>query len=186
MILLVGLGNPGKEYENTRHNVGFKFIDELVKRFGLSSPKVKFKSEIYEGKFGQQKIICAKPLTYMNLSGDSVWQIVNFFKIEISSIIVVYDDMDIDLGKIKIKISGGAGGHNGIKSIDQKLGNKNYKRFRIGVGPKLYNATNHVLGKFKPNELEQLQKIIDFSIDNFESIIDNREDLFFNNFQKME
>lgn len=132
-MLLVGLGNPGKRYQNNRHNIGFRIIDALVDRYGLDKAKDKFDSELYSGQFEDQKIIAIKPQTYMNLSGRPVLSFAKFYKIPMEEIVVIHDDIDLAPGKVKVKLGGGAGGHNGLKSIDQNLG-QNYYRIRFGVG----------------------------------------------------
>lgn len=159
MILLVGLGNPDKKYENTRHNFGFIVIDEIVREFKLEGPKIKYQSEIYTGDISGEKVIAIKPLTYMNRSGISVKEIKSFYKIPLENIIVFHDDLDLALGKIKIKTGGSAGGHNGLKSIDSMIG-KNYHRVRLGIGrPQndAYEISDYVLGKFSKDD----KKVID-------------------------
>lgn len=161
MILLVGLGNPEKKYENTRHNFGFLVIDELVRQFNLEGPKVKYQAEIYTGSIAGEKVIAIKPLTYMNRSGISVKDIKLFYKIPLENIIVFHDDVDLSLGRIKSKNGGGAGGHNGLRSIDSMVG-KNYHRIRLGVGrpeSKEYDTANYVLGKFAKPEKEVVDKV---------------------------
>lgn len=132
MFLVVGLGNPGKQYRNNRHNVGFMIIDKIVDQFNLTSSKEKFDSDVFVGEIGEHKVIAIKPHTYMNLSGKSVAAFIKYYKISLSSLIVIHDDIDLDFGKVKTKFGGGAGGHNGLKSIDGLLG-QNYNRLRIGV-----------------------------------------------------
>ena len=162
MKLLVGLGNPGKEYIRTRHNVGFLYIDSLNSFFKLQPCyKRKFYSDISESDVKGEKIIFSTPQTFMNRSGESVLAIANFYKIKPNQIFVVHDDIDIALGKIKVKIGGGSGGHNGIKSIDSVIG-KEYYRIRIGVGrpPQDYDVSSYVLEKFNQHD----QEIIDQSV----------------------
>lgn len=132
MFLLVGLGNPGKKYANNRHNIGFKIIDAIVQEYSLASAKSKYDSEVFTGEIASQKIVAIKPLSFMNLSGNAVAGFVRFYKLEPTSVIVIHDDIDLCVGKIKTKIGGGAGGHNGLRSIDQSLG-QDYQRIRIGV-----------------------------------------------------
>jgi PTH1 family peptidyl-tRNA hydrolase len=133
MFLIVGLGNPGKEYENTRHNIGFMVSASICRHHNFSGKKLKFHSEIFEGTIDGHKIMLMNPLKYMNLSGICVAQAANFLKIPLENIIVIHDDIDLLVGKIRIKIGGGSGGHNGLKDIDARLG-KEYKRVRIGIG----------------------------------------------------
>lgn len=154
MFLIVGLGNPGREYENTRHNAGFMTVDALADECRFTSFKSKFDGEIAEGKIEGEKVYILKPHTYMNLSGNSVIKAANFYKILPQNIIVIHDDMDLPVGKIKAKLGGGAGGHNGLKSIDAAI-TPNYNRIRIGVGHpdnKGEAVINHVLSKFSKTD----------------------------------
>lgn len=151
-ILIIGLGNPGKEYEKTRHNVGFMAIDAFIDGKNLSSTE-KFNGEIFKIKQESKEIIFVKPLTYMNNSGICVSQIVNFYKIETSNILVIHDDMDLKLGEVRFRIKGSSGGHNGIKSIISMLGTQDFKRIKIGIGkPDEITTVDYVLGKFSKKE----------------------------------
>ncbi|MGL5989848.1 aminoacyl-tRNA hydrolase [Cetobacterium sp.] len=156
MKLIVGLGNPGREYERTRHNVGFDIIDEFAQKNGFNQFKDKFQGMITEKTINGEKVILLKPQTYMNLSGNSVVQVVKFYKIDpVDELVVVYDDMDLPLGKTRVKINGSAGGHNGIKSIISHLGS-NFIRVKCGIG-KAKNKDeniNFVLSKFTKEESE--------------------------------
>jgi PTH1 family peptidyl-tRNA hydrolase len=155
--LIVGLGNPGTEYDRTRHNVGYLLIDHLAHIWGINlSPERKFK-----GIYGEKRPIrLLKPTTFMNLSGQSLRLCCNWYKLDPSSVLVIYDDMDLPLGKIRIRISGSAGGHNGIKSIIQDLGTQDFPRLRIGIGnSEIGGAVNHVLGKFTAEEMVKLTEI---------------------------
>jgi len=158
MWLICGLGNFGDEYHNTRHNVGFIFLDHLANKFDLKfSFKSKFKGEFAKLTFHEHEIITLKPHTYMNLSGDSVQQVMHYYKIPSSNLIVIHDDLDLALGKVRCKLGGGSGGHNGIKSIDNAIGNS-YFRVKIGIGrPNGWEASSYVLGKLDQQE----QKILD-------------------------
>lgn len=167
MKLLVGLGNPGTEYEKTRHNIGFMLIEKIA--LGLSFQK-KFNS-IYTINNG---LILAMPQTYMNKSGESIQQIMRFYKIPIESLYVVHDDIDLELGKIKIKIGGGNGGHNGLKSIDQHIG-ANYVRIRLGIGrPQYGNVSDYVLQNFRQDELSLVNKMINFMSENIDNLLDQK------------
>ena len=181
MFLLVGLGNIGQEYQNTRHNVGFMIIDEIINKFNFIEDKIKFHSQIFNGSIKNNKIIIIKPQTYMNKSGIAVSAISNFYKIKSESIYVFHDDMDIELGKLKYKIGGSSAGHNGIKNIDEMIG-KNYHRIRIGIGKPEFkdDVLNFVLNKFKKNELEILENLFDKIINNIEYLFE-RKDLFLTN-----
>ncbi|MGL5089061.1 MAG: aminoacyl-tRNA hydrolase [Cetobacterium sp.] len=156
MKLIVGLGNPGREYERTRHNVGFDIVDEFAQKNGFNQFKDKFQGLITEKTINGEKVILLKPQTYMNLSGNSIIQVIKFYKIDpAAELVVVYDDMDLPLGKTRVKINGSAGGHNGIKSIISHLGS-NFIRVKCGIG-KAENKDkniNFVLGKFTKEESE--------------------------------
>lgn len=162
MKLIVGLGNPGKKYSTTRHNVGFMFVDDVVSKlkgtFLLDKQK---KCEIFQTVIDQEKVIFIKPLTYMNLSGQAVYEVTKFYKINTEDILVIYDDLDLDLGRIKIKPSGSSGGHNGIKSIIENMQTSDIKRVRIGIAKQANKDTvDYVLGNFSKNE----KKDIDLAI----------------------
>ena len=170
--LIVGLGNPGNKYEGTRHNVGFSFIDFFSKQTESTITESKFQSLIGSKNISEQKFILMKPQTYMNHSGEAVKEIKNFYKINPSQIIVIYDDLDLDVGQIKIKNTGSSGGHNGINSIINNIGSNEFTRIRIGIGkPKEKSMTNkYVLSKFSKddqkiiNDINDLAKEIIYSI----------------------
>lgn len=168
MFLVVGLGNPGSEYANTRHNVGFMAADEIHRRYNFSAFRAKFSGLIAEGDIAGEKVYLLKPQTYMNLSGNSVVQAANFYKILPQNIIVIHDDMDLPTDKIKAKIGGGSGGHNGIKSIDAAI-TPNYNRIRIGVGHPLGknedSVVNHVLSGFSKADKANIEADIDMVAD---------------------
>ena len=161
MFLLVGLGNPGTEYAETRHNVGFMAVDEIVRRHHFSGFKSKFKGVYADGTVQQEKVMILKPMTYMNLSGESVGAICRFFKIPPEKVIFFHDDMDLPVGKIKVKTGGGSGGHNGIKSIDSHIGN-GYTRVRIGVSKPAVKeqVIDWVLSKFSTTDRNILDDLI--------------------------
>ena len=132
MKLIVGLGNPGKKYDNTRHNVGYNLIDYYLKYLDINiSWSKKFSGKVFETMINNEKIIFLKPETYMNLSGNSVIKVINYYNISIDDILIISDDLDINLGNYKLKYSGSSGGHNGLKDIEEKLGTKDYKRLKI-------------------------------------------------------
>ena len=133
MFLIIGLGNPGSEYEHNRHNIGFMVADALVEKYGFSGPKNKFSAEVFDGQIGEHKMIAIKPQTYMNLSGGCVRQAMDFYKVSIEKIMVIHDELDLDPGVLRIKTGGGAAGHNGLRSIDAECG-QGYKRLRFGIG----------------------------------------------------
>lgn len=161
MYIIVGLGNPGKEYEKTRHNTGFMVIDELAKYIGIEVNKNKFKAEIGEGIIKGEKVILAKPQTYMNNSGESIIELVKYYKIDLDHLIVIYDDIDLDVGRLRIRKSGSAGTHNGMRSIVHYLDNTAFPRIRVGIGKnQVGDLVNHVLGKFQGDELEIMSESI--------------------------
>ncbi len=164
MFLVVGLGNPGKEYAETRHNIGFMAADTIHGRYNFSPFKSKFEGLLAEGNIDGTKTLLLKPQTFMNLSGNSVVKAASFYKIPPENIIVIHDDKDLALGKLKTKIGGSAGGHNGLKNIDSQIGT-NYNRIRIGVGSPQEHHTdtvNFVLSRFSKTEMEILQERLDF------------------------
>jgi peptidyl-tRNA hydrolase, PTH1 family len=163
MKLIVGLGNPGKEYEKTRHNAGFMAVEKLAEEFGFGSFKLatKHKAEVVEGSIGGVKTILAKPQTFMNLSGQSVRSLAQFYKISPSDLIVIFDDVAIPGGTLRIRPDGSAGGHNGMKSIIQELSTQDFVRVRLGIEPKQPSRIpleDHVLGKFTKHEASLMQE----------------------------
>ena len=160
MLLFVGLGNPSPDNENNRHNIGFKIIDAINRKFNLSKQKPKFKGLLTTGNIGNKKVYAIKPLTFMNNSGICIRELIEYFKINAEDVIVFHDDLDISFGKIKAKFGGSSAGHNGIESIDKFIG-KDYSRVRIGIGhPKEDKKSNsHVLEDFDDNEDEKIQDV---------------------------
>ena len=179
MILLVGLGNPTPDSQDNRHNIGFKIIDAINQKFGLSKQKPKFKGLVTTGNISNKKIYAIKPLTFMNNSGICIRELIEYFKINVDDVIVFHDDLDIDFGKIKTKFGGSTAGHNGIASIDKFIG-KDYSRVRIGIGkPDLkIAASDFVLNNFNEDEKIELSKIILNIIDSIPILIDKKLDLF--------
>jgi len=179
MLLLVGLGNPTPNSENNRHNVGFKIIDAINKKFCLSKQKPKFKGLLTTGNVAKQKIYAIKPLTFMNNSGICIRELIEYFKIDVQDVIVFHDDLDIEFGKVKAKFGGSSAGHNGIDSIDKFIGN-NYSRIRIGIGkPKNgMEVVDYVLQDFDVDELVGLEKILSNITDSISMLIDKKLDLF--------
>ena len=173
MILIVGLGNPGKQYEKTRHNIGFDVIDYMANKYNIDVNREKFKGICGEGFIENKKVILLKPLTYMNLSGESIREFANFYKLEDEEIIVVYDDISLDIGRLRIREKGSAGGHNGIKSIIQNLGGDKFPRVKVGVGQPKDNLVNHVLGKFSKEDREHIEKVIPVVSDAIVEIVKN-------------
>ena len=162
MMLLVGLGNPGQKYANNRHNIGFMAVDEIIRRHGLSGPRLKFQGEAYDGTIGSTKVLALKPLTFMNDSGQSVGEAMRFYKLEPQDVIVFYDEMDLEAGKLKVKTGGGTAGHNGIKSITRHIGAE-FTRVRMGVGHpgEKHLVTSHVLKDFARSDNDWLEPLID-------------------------
>ncbi|MBP3604715.1 MAG: aminoacyl-tRNA hydrolase [Lachnospiraceae bacterium] len=165
MYIIAGLGNPGKQYENTRHNIGWQVIDKLADKHGIRVLENKFKGLIGKGMICGEKVILVKPLTYMNLSGECIGEIVNYFKIdETCELVVIADDISLDVGFIRMRKKGSAGGHNGLKSIIAHLGHEEFIRMKMGVGdkPAGYDLADYVLGHFTKEE----SKVLDESINN--------------------
>lgn len=162
MKLIVGLGNPGKEYEETRHNIGFKVVDFFAGRKGLTFGKCREQTLSAEFKHDDEKVLIVKPQTYMNLSGQAVGSLARWHKIEPADIIVIYDDLDLPLGKLRIRARGSAGGHNGMKSIIAHLNTEDFPRIRVGVGrpPVDAQTVDYVLSKFLPAEREVIQQAV--------------------------
>ena len=179
MLLFVGLGNPTLDSENNRHNVGFKIIDSLNKKFSLSKQKPKFKGLLTTGNVDNQKIYAIKPLTFMNNSGICIRELIEYFKIDAENVIVFHDDLDVEFGKIKAKFGGSNAGHNGIASIDKFIG-KDYSRVRIGIGKPKNNIEigDYVLQNFDEDEIQGLQKIINNITDSISILIKKKLDLF--------
>ena len=179
MILLVGLGNPTPDSKENRHNIGFKIIDAINKKFSLSKQKPKFKGLLTTGKIENKKVYAIKPLTFMNNSGICIRELIEYFKIDAEDVIVFHDDLDIDFGKIKSKFGGSSAGHNGIESIDKFIG-KDYSRVRVGIGrPNGKTAVNdHVLKDFNEEEKEKLKNITNNIINSLNILLDKKLDLF--------
>ena len=179
MLLLVGLGNPTSDSENNRHNVGFKIIDAINKKFSLSKQKPKFKGLLTTGNIDSEKIYAIKPLTFMNNSGICIRELLEYFKFDAKDVIVFHDDLDIELGKIKAKFGGSSAGHNGIASIDKFIG-KDYSRVRIGIGkPKTpIEVSDYVLQNFDEDELVSIDKISVNITESISNLIKKKLDLF--------
>lgn len=160
MFLIVGLGNPGKEYDGTRHNIGFAAIDYIADKYNIELNRIKFKGVFGEGLINGKKVILLKPTTYMNLSGESIREVINFYKISNEEVIVIYDDISLEVGRLRIREKGSHGGHNGIKSIIANMGTDIFPRVKIGVGAPKGNLVSHVLGKFNNDEVEILRETI--------------------------
>ena len=179
MILFVGLGNPTPDSQDNRHNIGFKIIDAVNKKFTLSKQKPKFKGLLTTGNVNGQKVYAIKPLTFMNNSGICIRELIEYFKIDAENVIVFHDDLDIEFGKIKAKFSGSNAGHNGIASIDKFIG-KDYSRVRVGIGKPKNNIeiSEYVLQNFDEDEISGLEKIINNIADSISILLDKKLDLF--------
>lgn len=163
MYLVAGLGNPGKQYEMTRHNIGFHAIEYIAENAGIKVKKLKNKAIYGEGTIGGEKVLLVKPQTYMNLSGESLAEFVKFYKIPVENVIVISDDVALEVGRIRVRPKGSAGGHNGLKSIIGMLGGDNFARVRIGVGAPAhedYDLADFVLGRFTKEEIPVLEDAI--------------------------
>jgi peptidyl-tRNA hydrolase, PTH1 family len=169
--LIVGLGNPGAKYDRTRHNIGFDLVDRLAKRWQVSFTEQKrFQGELGEGLVASQRIRLLKPNTFMNKSGQSVRAVLDWYKLEPQQVLVLYDDMDLPVGKLRIRLSGSAGGHNGMKSLIAHLGTQDFPRLRVGISKvteagAAKDTISHVLGKFAPEELRILPEVLDMAAD---------------------
>jgi len=172
-FLLVGLGNPGKKYEETRHNIGFTFINSIAKKASIDIDKSKFSSLCARYESGENYFLLSKPQTFMNESGKAVREIKNYYKIPIDKTIIVFDDLDLNVGQIRIKRGGGSGGHNGIKSIIEELSEDTFIRIRIGIGKpvKKTDVDQYVLSKFNQNEVSTIKEIIDISDEIIDDIV---------------
>lgn len=171
MYLIVGLGNPGKEYEKTRHNVGFDVLDLMCDKYNINMNRTKFKGVYGEGKIEQEKVIFLKPTTFMNLSGESVKEVCDFYKIQSENVIIIYDDISLDVGRMRIRKSGSAGGHNGIKNIILNLSTDVFPRVKVGVGEPKGDLISHVLGRFNKDDRAEAEKVFSAVIDAVECII---------------
>ena len=179
MLLFVGLGNPTPDSENNRHNVGFKIIDSINKKFGLSKQKPKFKGLLTTGNIEGKKVYAIKPLTFMNNSGICIRELIEYFKIDLENVIVFHDDLDVEFGKIKTKFGGSSAGHNGIASIDKFVG-KEYSRVRIGIGKPKNNieVADYVLQNFDEDENISIEKISKDITDSISILVEKKLDLF--------
>jgi PTH1 family peptidyl-tRNA hydrolase len=166
--LIVGLGNPGKTYDRTRHNIGFRAVDRLAEKHGL-----KFKGELAVGSIGSDSVILLKPETYMNLSGEAIVPVMRYYQIDLSRLLVIVDDVDLPLGQLRIRINSGPGTHNGLKSVETSLQTNRYARLRIGVGDREEgDLASHVLGPFTPEEETLLPGVLDRAVQAVEIWLD--------------
>ena len=170
MKLIVGLGNKGNEYNNTRHNVGFMVVDNYINKNNLTL-KSKLDGLYAETIINGEKVIFLKPQNYINLSGDVISKYIKYFKIDIKDILVIHDDMDLEIGTFKIRYKGGSAGHNGLKNIESNLKTNEYKRIKIGISKNNINKVDYVLGKFSSTELSKLNKVIDITYNIIEDFV---------------
>lgn len=177
--LIVGLGNPGRQYENTRHNAGWLCMEMLSDRLGVKINKIKFKSTVGEADIGGHRCLLMKPQTFMNLSGEAVGEACRFYKIPPEKVIVIFDDISLPCGGLRIRRKGSAGGHNGIKSIIQHLGSDNFPRIKLGVGAKPhedYDLADYVLSAFSKDEIPQMKRAMEKACDALEYLADGKID----------
>ena len=179
MLIFVGLGNPNPDNLNNRHNVGFLVIDAINTKFKLSKQKPKFKGLLTTGRINEQKVFAIKPLTFMNNSGICIKELIEYFKIDVKDVFVFHDDMDINIGKVKVKLGGSSAGHNGIDSLDKNIG-KSYSRIRIGVGRPKKDSTGaaHVLDNFSGDEKQNVEKVTKNITESLSILINKDLDLF--------
>ena len=172
MWLIVGLGNPGSEYERTRHNLGFMVVDELASRTSATPPKAKLGAEVREGKLGDQRLLLCKPMEYMNLSGEAVGRVAGFWKIPAGQLVVVYDDLDLPFGQLRLAGGGGHGGHNGMRSIIGTMG-RDFFRVRAGIGRprQVEDASRRVLGGFSKDEQQELPIFVGEASDAVQALV---------------
>lgn len=180
MLLWTGLGNPETGMSRNRHNVGFMAVDRIADRHGFSPWRKRFRGEVAEGMVGRHKVLLLKPMTYMNLSGESVQQAAAFYKLPAESITAFHDELDLEPGRIRIKRGGGAAGHNGLRSMDRMLGTKEYWRVRLGIGHpgSRERVTGHVLGDFSRTDREWLDPMLDTLADEAALLADGKPELF--------
>lgn len=187
MYIIAGLGNPGRKYENTRHNTGFMVIDEAAGKYNINVTEKKHNALIGKGFIGGQKVILVKPQTYMNLSGESIREVIDYYKIdEKSELIIISDDISLEAGAIRIRKRGSAGGHNGLKNIILHLGHDEFQRIRMGVGekPQEYELIDYVLGRFGEEESKLMAKSVKEAAEAIEVMIAEGSDAAMNRFNK--
>lgn len=166
MKLIVGLGNPGKNYENTRHNLGFMVLEKYFKKRNINNPKEKFGGIYYETVIENEKVLFLKPQKYINLSGEVLKRYIDFFKLKTEDILIIHDDLDTPCGSVKVKPSGGSGGHNGLKDIEKNIGTKEYRRVKLGISNnKDLDTKDYVLGKLSGNDKDLINQAIDKTVE---------------------
>lgn len=183
-FIIVGLGNPGREFRETRHNIGFMLVNRLAERLGIEFSRMESKSLVTKGDYQGFRLILAKPMTYMNLSGQAVSSLVRFYKVILENLLVIYDDVDLPLGTLRLRPGGGAGGHKGMQSIIQQLGTPEFPRLRLGIGrpPGKRSAASYVLKDFSMDENEFLPVILDQGVDAALTFVTDGIDIAMNNY----
>lgn len=186
MRVVVGLGNPGQEYSQTRHNVGFITLDQLAERWQCGNWRFKHEALVSEYRGGAEPVVLVKPQTYMNLSGVAVASVLNWYKLKPEDVVVIFDDLDLPTGKLRLRLQGGSGGHKGIESILVHLGKDTFTRVRIGIGrpPAGWETANYVLGRFTADEKAPMEDSITRAADAVESILKHGVDKAMNEFNK--
>jgi PTH1 family peptidyl-tRNA hydrolase len=187
MFLIAGLGNPGRQYEKTRHNMGFDTIDYLVEKYQIPQSGVKFNAMYGKGMIGGEKVVLMKPLSFMNLSGGPIQEMLHYFKLDPETqLIVVYDDIDLNPGQIRIRKQGSAGGHNGMKDIIKRLGTQNFVRIKVGVGakPDGWDLVDHVLGRFTDSDRKLVDTAIEHAAAAVETIVSDSVDAAMNAYNR--
>ncbi len=183
MYVIAGLGNPGKKYENTRHNMGFLTLDALSEKYGIKVGKIRHKAFVGEGNIAGEKVILVKPQTYMNLSGESLREVVAYYKVPIENLLVIYDDMDLETGTLRIRKKGSSGGHNGMKSVIYQLQDDGFPRIRIGIGSNdAGDWKDYVCGAITEKEEAILKGTIDMAVDAITCMIENGIDIAMNRY----
>lgn len=181
--IIAGLGNPGAEYENTPHSIGFEAVDAIAAKIGAAwERKSRFRCMLAKGAIGGTGVILVKPLTYMNLSGESVAPVVKYNNATSADLVVVQDDIDLPVGKVRIRKNGSCGGHNGVRNIIERLGTQEFVRLKLGVGKKKENVIGHVLGKFDPASRKAMDKVVAKSVEIVEAIVSKGTDKAMNDF----
>lgn len=183
MYVIAGLGNPGRKYENTRHNMGFITIDRLAEKHDIKVDKLKFKALVGEGRIAGRKVLLVKPQTYMNLSGESIREVMRFYKLEPGNLLVIYDDIDLEQGALRIRKFGSAGTHNGMKSVVYQLQSDRFPRIRIGIGSqKKGDLVNFVIGGFSKEEVPVLEETVTKAVSAIECIVEEDIDIAMNRY----
>lgn len=184
MFLIIGLGNPEKDYGNTRHNMGFNVINKIAQKYNIEINRTKFKALFGSGNINNEKVILLKPQTFMNLSGESVKEAIDFYKLDLENVLIIYDDIDLAPGKIRIKKNGGPGTHNGMKSIVQHLGTENFARLRVGIGKPEDNTdlVEYVIGYVSQEDKELLEDGVNLAVEAVDTIIKENIDSAMNKY----